>query len=174
MNPTIELLSDYTRSTDKICCKCLICGYKWSTKASDLLRGVGCPGCVISKGEMIIMNYLYTHNITFLYDTTYFDDLYGNSGFRLLRPDFILPEHNIWIEFDGRQHFEPVNFKDNSDIEEANKNFETIKTNDILKNSYAIENGWILIRISYQDYDYIEEILDEYIMKGIDDNEYIR
>lgn len=173
VNPTIELLSEYTRSSDKIRCRCLICGHKWSTRASDLLRGVGCPGCVISKGELIIMNYLYMHNITYLYDTAYFDDLYGDSGIRLLRPDFILPEHNIWIEFDGRQHFEPVNFKNNSD-DEANRNFEKIINNDMIKNNYAIENGWTLIRISYQDYNYIEEILDDYLLKGIDDNEHTR
>ena len=173
INPTIKLLSEYSMSADKIKCECLICGHKWSTKASDLLRGIGCPGCVISKGELIIMNYLNTRNITFLYDIPYFDDLYGISGIRLLRPDFILPEHNIWIEFDGRQHFEPVNFKNNKDVDGANENFKKIVDNDNIKNKYAIDNGWIMIRISYMDYDYIEEILDEYLLERDDNDEYI-
>ena len=82
-------------------------------------------------------------------------------------------EDNIWIEFDGRQHFEPVNFKNNKDVDGANENFKKIVDNDNIKNKYAIDNGWIMIRISYMDYDYIEEILDEYLLERDDNDEYI-
>lgn len=166
INPTIELLTDYVRTKDKVKVRCLICNHEWCSRPSDLLRGTGCPCCSISNGELIIMNYLNNHNILFFYDIAYFDDLYGTSGKRLLRPDFILPELNIWIEFDGRQHFEPVNFKNNKDKEGAYNNFNIIKQNDLIKENYAIENGWMLIRISYLEYDNIENILDEYLYYG--------
>lgn len=38
---------------------------------------------------------------------------------------------------------------------------------------YIIDNGWIMIRISYLDYYYIEEILDEYLLERDDNDEYI-
>ena len=175
INPTIELLEEYIKAQEKIRCRCKLCGHEWSVRAIDLLLGVGCPGCIISKGELVIMNYLYEHDIEFFYDIPYFDDLYGEGGFRLLRPDFILPEYNIWIEFDGRQHFEPVNFKNNKDKDKADDNLKKIKNNDMIKNLYAIEHGWWIIRISYHEYDYIEDILDECLLKeGNDGDEYIR
>ena len=62
----------------------------------------------------------------------------------------------------------PVNFECNSDVEGAKSRFEKIKINDEIKNQYAIDNGWELIRISYLDYDYIETILDNYFIKESD------
>lgn len=43
----IEILNKYTRASDKIKCKCKKCGKEWSTAASDLLKGTGCPVCQI-------------------------------------------------------------------------------------------------------------------------------
>lgn len=165
INPYIELLTPYKNTRTKVSCNCLICGYKWSPYPSDILRGSGCPNCVASKGELIICGYLNDKNIKYYYDFPYFEDLYGNSN-RLLRPDFIIPDKKIWIEYDGRQHYEPVNFKENKDIKGANENYKIIKLNDEIKNNYAKENGWELLRISYTDYDNIEIILDEYFEEG--------
>ena len=45
------------------------------------------------------------------------------------------------------------------------------RINDEIKNQYAIDNGWMLIRISYLDYDYIETILDTYFINNKGDVE---
>lgn len=76
----------------------------------------------------------------------------------------------LWIEYDGRQHFMPVNFKCNRDKKGAEENFERVKINDEIKNQYAIDNGWTLVRISYLDYDYIETILDAYFINNKGDD----
>ena len=143
---------------------CKICGNKWKSEPHSLLRGNGCPKCSSSKGERYIINYLNKNNIEYIHDEPYFNDLKGyNNG--ILRPDFILPNHKIWIEFDGQQHFEPVDFAGKGK-EWAEKNFEYIKRNDKIKNKYAKENGWRLIRISYLDLYNIEDILNNIFIKN--------
>lgn len=49
INPTIKILSKYTRRKDKIECCCLICGHIWNPTADKLLTGRGCPICANKK-----------------------------------------------------------------------------------------------------------------------------
>lgn len=46
---TIEILTEYTRSIDKIKCKCTVCNHIWETAATELIRGSGCPKCKIAE-----------------------------------------------------------------------------------------------------------------------------
>lgn len=45
INPNIELLGTYSRSTDHIKVRCLVCGNEWEPNAKSLLSGRGCPDC---------------------------------------------------------------------------------------------------------------------------------
>ena len=63
--------------------------------------------------------------------------------------DFYLPEYNVLIEYDGKQHFEPVNFYGCPD-ESAIKNYNDLKINDKIKNDYCENHNITLIRISYK------------------------
>ncbi len=121
-----------------------------------------CDKCHGSSGEKAIQIYLnkfLKENIDYFHNKEYFKDLFSMNG-KLLRPDFILPQYKIWIEFDGQQHFEPVDFA-NKGKEWAEENFKKVKYNDQLKNEYAKNNGWKLIRIPYTEFDNIEIILDK-------------
>lgn len=137
-------------------CRCLIDNNIWEARPINLLRGVGCPKCDISKGEKRIIKYLDKNNIYYIYDESYFNDLFGLGG-NNLRPDFIIENLNIWIEFDGEFHYNDF-YKDGS--------YEALKYHDKLKDEYAKEHGWKLIRIPYWEYDNIENILDEILNKG--------
>lgn len=44
-NPNIQLLSDFTKSTEPIIVKCKNCGHIWQPKAYALLQGRGCSKC---------------------------------------------------------------------------------------------------------------------------------
>ena len=68
--------------------------------------------------------------------------------------DFYLPNYNICIEFDGKQHFI------DSDRGSMFFNTNTI-INDEIKNNYCFNNNIILIRIPYTKYNNIEKILYE-------------
>lgn len=158
----IELLGDYMGALNKIKCKCKIDGYEWEAAPSNLLRGTGCPKCNTSKGEKRIAQYLDNLCIDYLYNTGYFKNLISVNG-RPLRPDFIIPSLKIWIEFDGQQHFEPVDFTGAMSEQQLQEQFKIVLENDQIKNQYAKANNWILVRIPYWDYDNIEQILAAYI-----------
>lgn len=72
--------------------------------------------------------------------------------------DFYLPDYNILIEYDGEQHFKPVDFASKG-LEWATKIFEYNQIKDKIKNDYCKDNNIRLIRIPYWDFDNIETIL---------------
>lgn len=63
--------------------------------------------------------------------------------------DFYIPENNLIIEFDGRQHFEKI----------YNRDYETTKRHDTIKNQYCKDNNIGILRIPYWDEDNIENII---------------
>ena len=67
--------------------------------------------------------------------------------------DFYLPILRVCIEFDGRQHFEPIDKFGGVDT------YERIKLNDTIKNEYCEEHYIELIRIKYDKIDDIYRIL---------------
>lgn len=163
VNPDIEVLGTYINIKTKIKCRCKIDGYEWYTRPGVLLRGSGCPKCKISRGEKRIVQYLDNLCLNYFYDEPYFKDLVGTGG-GLLRPDIIIPSLKIWIEYDGIQHFEPVNFRGGMSEEQVQEQFKLVQQNDQIKNQYAKDNNWTLVRIPFTEYDNIEQILANYIM----------
>jgi len=79
-----------------------------------------------------------------------------------LRFDFYIPSLNALIEYDGRQHFMPVNFGGISD-ERAAENFETQKINDKIKDDYCTANSIPLLRIPYMRFDETPQLISEFI-----------
>jgi len=116
------------------------------------LKGQGCPECKQnSKGEEYIKNYLERNEIKYIRQKSFDDCKYINR----LNFDFYLPDMNTCLEFDGLQHFEPV--KEFG----GEKEFDLILKRDECKNKWCIENKVNLIRIRYDEFDKISEILDE-------------
>ena len=162
VNPDIEVLENYQGAKIKIKCRCKIDGYEWEPLPNNLLNEQGCPKCNITKGEKRVAQYLDNLDIPYIYNKKYFKDLVGTGG-GLMSPDFIIPTLKIWIEYDGIQHFEPTDFTSKMSEEEVQEQFKQIQQNDKIKNQYAKDNNWTLIRIPYWDYDNIEKILDSYL-----------
>lgn len=153
-HPNIEFDgSNYTIVTEKIKCKCKICGHVWYSQPSRLLSGQGCPNCKKSKGEKRIEKFLKDYNIN--YDPQHdFDGLVGVGGNPLLF-DFYLPDYKIVIEFQGEFH-------DNSnrtDRIQPKKKFKNLQIHDQRKRDYANEHEIKEIEIWYWDFDNIEDIL---------------
>ena len=67
------------------------------------LSGRGCPFCKSSHMETEIRNYLKTNNI--IYEEQKHFEWLGKQTV-----DFYLPNHNVVIECQGIQHFEPTDF----------------------------------------------------------------
>jgi len=109
----------------------------------------GCSKCNMSLGEDRIMKILEGKNINYKSHHGFDDCKYINK----LTFDFYLPEYNTCIEFDGQQHFYPVDFFG------GEKSFKLQQKKDNIKNKYCIENNIELIRIPYFEYDNINSIL---------------
>ena len=78
------------------------------------------------------------------------EKLFRNSP---LRPDFFLPNYNLVIEFDGIQHFEPIEFFG------GQEGFEKRQQKDREKNEYCKNNNIDILRIPYWDFNNIEKII---------------
>ena len=149
-NGDYVVLGKYINDSTKIKMKHVKCENEYDATPSNILRGKGCPRCKESHLEKAISRFLDNKNIKYEKEKK-FDDLKLK---RKLRFDFYLPEHNICIEADGRQHFEAI---DVFGGEEALKNNQT---RDMLKNEYCKNKGIILLRIPYYKIKDIDTILN--------------
>jgi len=144
-------LSIYDNVSNKINIICKKHGIFKQTPDNHL-RGKGCPICTESKGEMIIRRLLENNNISFIIQKK-FDSCKDK---RKLPFDFYLPKYNCCVEYDGIQHFKPV------EIWGGHKNLEYNKKHDEIKTTYCKKNNIKLIRI--KNINNIEKILKKELL----------
>lgn len=106
VNPDIEAVEQYINQNTPILHRCKIDGHEWKAAPNNILQGTGCPVCNLSHGERQIRRWLCNNNISYILQKT-FEDCKNKKQ---LPFDFYLPEYNICIEYDGEQHFRPVDF----------------------------------------------------------------
>lgn len=139
INHNIEVIGLYDGAFTKILHKCKICGREWSSSPNRILRGCGCPKCNESHGERSISKWLDKHDILYQRQKT-FEDCKDK---RVLPFDFYLPNYNILIEYNGRQHYEPVAYF--GGVEK----FEGVVRRDNIKKKYCQKNNILLFEIPY-------------------------
>lgn len=145
-------LEKYKGSNTAILHKCLICNHEWNITPGNVLYGFGCPICNLSHGEKAIKQYLEDNNIMFTPQKR-FDDC---RDINPLPFDFYLDESNKCIEFDGKQHFEPIDYFG------GEKSFKVLQIHDNIKNEYCKNNNIPLLRIPYNATNLAEQ-LDNFI-----------
>lgn len=141
-------LVDYEYNTDKVTIICPKHG-KFEQKPNIHLQGSGCPMCKQSRGEEKITQFLTKNNVKFIYQKGFDDCRNVNRLFF----DFYLPDSNMCIEFDGKQHYEINEYFGGI------KSFIELQKRDEIKNEYCLNNNIKLHRIRYDDN--IEEKLNE-------------
>ena len=147
-----SLQSKYETTNQQVLLKHEVCGCEWWSYPNNFLHyGIVCRQCehTKSKGEELIKEYLDENEIEYLFQHTY-DDLKHK---RALAYDFYIPEKNLLIEYDGLQHFKPIEYFG------GEKAFKERQFKDNLKNEYAKQNNIDLIRIPY--YENSIEVLKE-------------
>lgn len=154
------VLKDSNQRTKKhdVLWECLCdCGNKTLVSTSNLKSGhTHSCGCSKSKGNAKIVQILTNLNIIFYQEYSFEECILSNKN--KLRFDFYLPDYNICIEYDGIQHFE-VNTGWNTQ-----EKFEYTKKSDNIKNQYCKGNNIKLIRISYYDF---EQLNEQYLLERI-------
>ena len=146
------------KNHDRISWKCFSCNFIWEkTVVSRIYYNTGCPSCsslANPKGEKTISKFLEKNNIKFFRQKT-FEKCFDK---RLLRFDFYIPLANICIEYNGRQHYEPIEYFGGDDA------FEDRKNKDKIKSGFCKKNKIRLLEISYLDFKNIEKILKGIIL----------
>ena len=156
LNSNIEVIGIYTTANIKVLHKCKIDGYEWLASPHSILQGTGCPICNASHGEMEIKKYLEKNHLHFVQQKTF----PGCKNIKMLPFDFYLSDYNICIEFDGIQHFEPIEIFGGEEALIKQQN------NDAIKNNYCHTNNINLLRIKYDEN--IVEKLDNFMQKYTD------
>lgn len=133
-------------------CKCE-CGKEKEVATRHLGKDIFSCGCHsnISKGEQKIKEFLDKKKIVYITQKT-FNNCRNPKTNCVLYFDFYIPDYNYCIEYDGIQHFKETNFH--------HDNLQERKYRDSIKNQYCKNNNIKIIRISYKDYDKINEILN--------------
>lgn len=129
------------------------CGFQYSVNIQSFINGGSkCPKCSKnhSHGENKIKRWLDKNDIE--YEMEYPVILDGHA----LRFDFYLPALDLFIEFQGKQHYEPSPFFDSATP------FEQRKYYDNLKRDYCKEK---LIEIPYFQIDEIDNILSSKVQR---------
>lgn len=158
---TIEVL-EYSSMRSQNLFKCADCGHIFRLKGYSILskdRHSGCPNCVTgSNGERRVRNFLKENNIKFDEQVTV-DGLNGVNG-SALRLDFYLTDYNVYIEYNGRQHYMPIPYGGNEKL--AEKKFQEQQLNDKRKIEFLKS---VLKIIRYDDVfeERVNEILSEVV-----------
>jgi len=105
------------------------------------LKGHGCPLCNESRGELKVSVLLDENNIKYVKQ-------YRFKNCKSIKPlpfDFYLPDFNTCIEFNGIQHYKPVEHFGGL------KEFKKLKKRDYIKSDYCFKNNIKLVVIKYNE-----------------------
>ena len=151
----IEVLGEYINNSTPIKCKCLIHDNEYMANPRTLLytSGTSCPDCHQSAGERMMLYILDKLGYNIIPQHTFSDCKY----IYVLRFDGYDKEHNIAFEYQGQQHYYPVNFSGN--LETTQKEFELCVIRDNIKRDYCKKNNISLIEVPYWECDNMESFL---------------
>ena len=139
INPKIILVGDYNGHKVPTEHYCTEHDETFMSTPESVLKGRGCLHCSGSKGEKKVSEWLTAHNIQYISQKSFEDckDVYP------LPFDFYLPDYNTCIEYDGKQHYEPVEYFGGKD------SLEYTQKHDAIKTEYCRTNNISLLRIPY-------------------------
>ena len=137
--------------------RCITCGHEWESSIKNRHYGSGCPKCNQSKGEEVVGKVLEGLELSYEAQYRFSDCRYKNT----LPFDFAIlneaGEVRCLIEFDGEQHFYPV------EAFGGEEGFKQTQKRDQIKNKYCKDNNILLIRIPYWLRDHVEEVLEYWL-----------
>ena len=148
-----EIIGDYINTITPVLVRCPR-KHEYKVTLGNFKSGKRCRECKNNyKGELKIRDFL--EEIGEVFETQYkFKDC---RNIFELPFDFYLPKYNLCIEYDGIQHFEPIEFFG------GELSLEERKLKDSIKDKFCENNNINLLRISYKDIKNINEIIKQKI-----------
>lgn len=150
-----KVLSTYESAFKHVEVEHVVCGNKYSVTPDNLLRGRRCRCITESKGVVLIGKILQNMGMPFEKEYTFEDCRH----IKKLRFDFMVMDKDkpvIAIEYDGRQHFEPIDYYG------GERFFSLTVMRDEIKNEYCKNNNIKIVRIPYT---YSEKQIEELIVR---------
>lgn len=143
-----EIIKDkYCGWSKKSLIRHTICGKIFSCQPRELLHHSHCPCMtIISKGENKIKEVLIKYGVKF-------ETQKRLDGIKKAPFDFYLPDYNLLIEFQGRQHFEPV------EKFGGKKQLIIQQEIDSRKKEIAEQQGYKIFYLTYKQMSLIEDLL---------------
>ena len=120
--------------------------------------GGGCPFCMHSRGERLVAAWLNNHDAVYEPQKK-FQGLYGTGG-GLLSYDFYIPQSRVLIEFQGRQHYESIDY-----FHQDEQRLAIQQEHDRRKREYALKHGYKLVEIVFSEIDSIDAILSASVLE---------
>jgi len=135
-------LTDYANSYSTIKIKCTKHNFNFEQRVGNHLNGkIGCTFCkVISHGENIIKKILLKNAVKFEIQKQFPEFILNSKPHKF---DFYLPDLQVMIEYDGEQHFKPI------ERFGGQRAFERTQQADLDKNKFCFDREIKLIRIKY-------------------------
>lgn len=146
-----EVIGTYIKSDEKIEIKHIACGKSWVVFPLNI---TGCPNCYASEGESLVESYLIKNQYKYMREYRFSDCRHKNT----LPFDFAIFKNGELInliEFEGRQHYVPIDYW--GGIE----NLKKTQLRDEIKRDYCSKNNIPLIEIPYWRMTDINKILLE-------------
>lgn len=147
--------TEYTGASKKVSIICPKHGEFFKSPIGHVANKQGCPKCRASTGELIIMRWLEENKINYIPQKSFSDCRNPKTNYPL-KYDFFIPDLNILIEYDGKQHFERSCFSKHF---KTQKELEETQFRDKVKTQYSEKNGFKLIRIPFKEKPNIKTIL---------------
>lgn len=158
---------DYVNNDSLVWIRCCIHNFWFQQTPDNNLRTVNgsCPICseefTESHGEAEIRRWLLKHDIVdFKQDEVTIEHHNPRCKRQYLRPDFWLPAYNLFIEYNGEQHYRDVSiFHTGEDW-----TFEDQQIRDETLRQYCRDHQIQLLEIPYTEFDNIDKILSEKLL----------
>lgn len=142
--------TEYLDATTKVIIICPKHGEFMQTPIGHI-RGAGCPKCASSHIEEDIRLFLTQNGISFREQQTF--DWLEKTG--KLRLDFYLPEYNVAIECQGKQHFEPIKYFG------GEEGYSYLVQRDEIKREQCLINGVRLLYFSNLGIEYPYRVYED-------------
>jgi hypothetical protein len=148
-NKNIVLIGEYINCYTNAEFACLKCDHHWLARPSHIMSGTsGCPNCK-NKNEARIQEWLIEKTIDFTRHISL--KKITSSSTRKIIVDFYIPSSNIIIEYNGGQHYKPVQFGGMS-IDKAQKQFAKQQERDQFLEQFCKDNNIKLVWIDGRQY----------------------
>lgn len=147
----------HVESYKRFKCICPIHG-EFFTDLINIHKGVGCPDCTPkgeSLGERAVRRYLQQKGIEYIQEYTIRDKRYFDTFARI---DFYVPGKNMFIEFQGEQHYNIAVSK----ITHNSRRWQQQKKRDNHLRAYSESKGISLVEIPYTYRNNVSVFLDKY------------